>query len=121
MVGQNYGRIVLIGSTTARVGGNVGGPHYAASKGGVAALGRALARRMGRNNVTVNTINPGVIETAMTAGWPAATKAKLLDGIPLGRLGTPEDVAGPALFLISELAQWMTGETMEVNGGSYFA
>jgi len=56
----------------------------------------------------------------MTAGWPAATKAKLLDGIPLGRLGTPEDVAGPALFLISELAQWMTGETMEVNGGSYF-
>jgi NAD(P)-dependent dehydrogenase (short-subunit alcohol dehydrogenase family) len=120
MVGQNYGRIVLIGSTTARVGGNVGGPHYAASKGGVAALGRALAR-MGRNNVTVNTINPGVIETAMTAGWPAATKAKLLDGIPLGRLGTPEDVAGPALFLISELAQWMTGETIEVNGGSYFA
>lgn len=120
MIRQNYGRIVLIGSTTARVGGNVGGPHYAASKGGVAALGRALARRMGRHNVIVNTINPGPVETAMIATWPAEIKAKLIEGTPLGRLGEPSDIAAPALFLVSDMASWITGETLEVNGGSYF-
>jgi NAD(P)-dependent dehydrogenase (short-subunit alcohol dehydrogenase family) len=120
MIEQKYGRIVLIGSLTARVGGNVGGPHYAASKGGVAALGRALARRMGRHGITVNTINPGPVESAMTAAWPAETKAKLLEGIPLGRLGQPMDIARPALFLVSDLSSWITGETLEVNGGLYF-
>ena len=120
MIRQNYGRIVLIGSTTARVGGNVGGPHYAASKGGVAALGRALARRMGRHNVIVNTINPGPVETAMIATWPAEIKAKLIEGTPLGRLGEASDIAAPALFLVSDMASWITGETLEVNGGSYF-
>jgi NAD(P)-dependent dehydrogenase (short-subunit alcohol dehydrogenase family) len=120
MMRQNYGRIVLIGSTTARIGGNVGGPHYAASKGGVAALGRALARRMGRSNVNVNTINPGVVETPMTAGWPPEVKSKVIEGIPLARLGRPMDIAGPALFLVSDLASWITGETLEVNGGFYF-
>ncbi len=120
MVRQSYGRIVLVGSLTARVGGNVGGPHYAASKGGVAALGRALARRMGRYGITVNTINPGPVESAMTAGWPAEIKSKLLEGIPLGRLGRPEDIAEAALFLLSDMASWITGETLEVNGGLYF-
>ena len=120
MVAQGYGRIVLTGSLTARVGGNVGGPHYAASKGGVAALGRALARRMGPRGITVNIINPGPVESAMTAQWPAEVKSKLVEGIPLGRLGNPEDIAGPALFLVSDLARWTTGETIEVNGGLYF-
>jgi NAD(P)-dependent dehydrogenase (short-subunit alcohol dehydrogenase family) len=120
MIKQRYGRIVLVGSLTARVGGNVGGPHYAASKGGVAALGRALARRMGAHDITVNIINPGPVESKMTENWPAETKRMLLAGIPLGRLGKPTDIAGPALFLISELSGWMTGETLEVNGGLYF-
>jgi NAD(P)-dependent dehydrogenase (short-subunit alcohol dehydrogenase family) len=120
MIRQSYGRIVLVGSLTARVGGNVGGPHYAASKGGVAALSRAFARRMGRHGITVNTINPGPVESAMTAAWPAETKAKLVEGIPLGRLGQPEDIAASALFLISDLSSWITGETLEVNGGLYF-
>lgn len=120
MIEQNYGRIVLIGSLTARVGGNVGGPHYAASKGGVAALGRALARRMGKHGITVNIINPGPVESKMTAGWPPETKAKLVEGIPLGRIGQPDDIAAPALFLASDLAGWITGETLEVNGGLYF-
>lgn len=120
MVRQNYGRIVLIGSLTARVGGNVGGPHYAASKGGVAALGRALARRMGRHGITVNIINPGPVESKMTADWPIEIKSKLLEGISLGRLGRPDDIAAPALFLVSDLSGWITGETLEVNGGLYF-
>ena len=120
MIAQKYGRIVLVGSLTARVGGNVGGPHYAASKGGVAALGRAFARRMGRSGITVNTINPGPVESAMTAAWPSDIKAKLLEGIPLGRLGQPADIAGPALFLITDMGSWITGETLEVNGGLYF-
>jgi NAD(P)-dependent dehydrogenase (short-subunit alcohol dehydrogenase family) len=120
MVKQKYGRIVLIGSLTARVGGNVGGPHYAASKGGVAALGRALARRMGAHDITVNIINPGPVESKMTDGWPDETKRMLLAGIPLRRLGKPIDIAGPALFLLSDLSGWMTGETLEVNGGLYF-
>lgn len=120
MIEQNYGRIVLTGSLTARVGGNVGGPHYAASKGGVAALGRAFARRLGKHNITVNIINPGPVETNMMANWAPEIKSKLLEGIPLGRLGQPEDIAAPALFLSSDLACWITGETLEVNGGLYF-
>jgi NAD(P)-dependent dehydrogenase (short-subunit alcohol dehydrogenase family) len=120
MIRQNYGRIVLTGSLTARIGGNVGGPHYAASKGGVAALGRAFARRLGKHHITVNIINPGPVESKMTADWPTETKNKLIEGIPLGRMGQPIDIAAPALFLVSDLASWITGETVEVNGGLYF-
>lgn len=120
MIKQKYGRIVLIGSIAARVGGSMGGPHYAASKGGVNSLSRALARRMGKHNVTVNSINPGPVESAMTAGWSPQDKTDLIKGIPLGRLGQPIDIASVALFLISDLANWMTGETLEVNGGLYF-
>ncbi len=120
MTAQRYGRIVLVGSVSARVGGNVGGPHYAASKGGVAALARALARRMGRSGITVNTINPGPVDSAMTAVWAPELKSKLVESIPLGRLGQPTDIAAPALFLVSDMASWITGETLEVNGGLYF-
>jgi NAD(P)-dependent dehydrogenase (short-subunit alcohol dehydrogenase family) len=120
MTAQRYGRIVLVGSVSARVGGNVGGPHYAASKGGVAALARALARRMGGSGITVNTINPGPVDSAMTAVWAPELKSKLVESIPLGRLGQPADIAAPALFLVSDMASWITGETLEVNGGLYF-
>jgi NAD(P)-dependent dehydrogenase (short-subunit alcohol dehydrogenase family) len=120
MIAQAYGRIVLVGSVSARLGGNMGGPHYAASKGGVGALARALARRMGAHGVTVNSVNPGPVESAMTAGWTAEAKAKLVEAIPLGRVGQPLDIARPVLFLISDMASWITGETIEVNGGLYF-
>ena len=87
---------------------------------GLAALGRAFARRLGKHNITVNIINPGPVETNMMANWAPEIKSKLLEGIPLGRLGQPEDIAAPALFLSSDLACWITGETLEVNGGLYF-
>ncbi|MDE2167690.1 MAG: SDR family oxidoreductase [Alphaproteobacteria bacterium] len=120
MIKQRYGRIVLIGSIAARVGGSMGGPHYAASKGGVNSLARAFARRLGQYQVTVNSINPGPVESAMTAGWSAQAKADFEKTIPLGRLGQPSDIASAALFLISDLASWITGETLDVNGGLYF-
>jgi NAD(P)-dependent dehydrogenase (short-subunit alcohol dehydrogenase family) len=120
MAKQKRGRVVLIGSIAARVGGEMGGPHYAASKGGVISLARALARRLGPSNVTVNTINPGAVESAMTANWSPEDKARLAKVTPLGRLGQPLDIARVALFLCCDLSGWMTGQTLEVNGGAYF-
>ena len=120
MMKQKQGRIVLIGSIAARVGGEMGGPHYAASKGGVISLSRALARRLGPSNVTVNTINPGPVESDMTASWSAEAKQRLAQVTPLGRMGQPIDIARVALFLVSDLSGWMTGQTLEVNGGAYF-
>jgi NAD(P)-dependent dehydrogenase (short-subunit alcohol dehydrogenase family) len=120
MMKQKQGRIVLIGSIAARVGGEMGGPHYAASKGGVISLSRALARRLGPSNVTVNTINPGPVESDMTASWSAEAKQRLAQVTPLGRIGQPIDIARVALFLVSDLSGWMTGQTLEVNGGAYF-
>jgi NAD(P)-dependent dehydrogenase (short-subunit alcohol dehydrogenase family) len=120
MMEQKYGRIVLIGSIAARVGGEMGGPHYAASKGGVISLARACARRLGKFNITVNTINPGAVETAMTAPWPQEVKNRMAGVTPLGRIGVPEDIGAVSQFLISDLSGWVTGETIEVNGGAYF-
>ena len=120
MMERRYGRIVLVSSIAARVGGEMGGPHYAASKGGVISLGRALARRLGQFNVTVNTINPGATESAMTAGWSPEVKATMARMTPLGRIATPDDIARVALFLVSDLSGWVTGEAIEVNGGIYY-
>jgi 3-oxoacyl-[acyl-carrier protein] reductase len=120
MTAQRSGRIVLIGSIAARVGGRMGGPHYAASKGGVNSLARALARRLGPYNVTVNSVNPGAVETEMIASWPTEAKTKMIEQTALGRLGQPNDIAAVTLFLVSDLSQWITGETIEANGGAYF-
>lgn len=120
MIKQKAGRMVLIGSVAARVGGEMGGPHYAASKGGVISLSRAFARRLGTHNINVNTINPGPVESDMTANWSAEVKAKLTQVTPLGRIGQPVDIARVALFLVSDLSGWVTGQTIEVNGGIFF-
>lgn len=120
MIERRYGRIVLVGSIAARVGGEMGGPHYAASKGGVVSLGRALARRLGKHGITVNTIDPGAVDTPMTAGWPAEVKAMMARATPSGRIGRPDDIAKVALFLVSDGASWVNGQTIEVNGGYYF-
>ncbi len=120
MIKQKAGRMVLIGSVAARVGGEMGGPHYAASKGGVISLSRAFARRLGTHNINVNTINPGPVESEMTAGWSADVKAKLTQVTPLGRIGQPVDIARVALFLVSDLSGWITGQTIDVNGGIFF-
>ena len=120
MVERGKGVIVLTGSDSAKVGGVAGGPAYAASKGGVIALTRSLARALGPKGVRVNAINPGVIDTPMTDAWPAAIKSDYVRRMPLGRLGQPKDIADVACFLASDQARFMTGDVVEVNGGAYF-
>ena len=118
MMKQRHGRIVNITSVVG-ASGNPGQANYAAAKAGVAGMTRALARELGSRNVTVNCIAPGFIATDMTAELPEAQKAALLAQIPLGRLGTPEEVAHAVAFLASPLAGYITGAEIHVNGGMF--
>jgi 3-oxoacyl-[acyl-carrier protein] reductase len=118
MMKQRYGRIVNITSVVG-ASGNAGQANYAAAKAGVAGMTRALARELGSRNITVNCIAPGFIATDMTAELPEAQKAALLGQIPLGRLGTPEEIAHAVAFLASPLAGYITGAELHVNGGMY--
>ena len=118
MMKQRYGRIVNITSVVG-ASGNPGQANYAAAKAGVAGMTRALARELGSRNITVNCIAPGFIATDMTEGLADAQKAALLQQIPLGRLGTPEEVAHAVAFLASPLAGYITGAELHVNGGMF--
>jgi 3-oxoacyl-[acyl-carrier protein] reductase len=120
MMKQRHGRIVNITSVVG-ASGNPGQANYAAAKAGVAGMTRALARELGSRNVTVNCIAPGFIATDMTAALPEAQKSALLGQIPLGRLGTPEEVAHAVAFLASPLAGYITGAEIHVNGGMFMA
>jgi 3-oxoacyl-[acyl-carrier protein] reductase len=117
LVPQRSGRIVTIGSLAGQVGGLAASAAYAASKGGVIALTKSLARYAGPFGVTANCVNPGVIDSPMTAGWPPADLARLTAGTPLGRLGTTEEVAAVVLFLASDAASFVHGAHVDVNGG----
>ena len=116
MMKQRYGRIINITSVVG-ASGNAGQANYAAAKAGVAGMTRSLARELGSRNITVNCIAPGFIATDMTADLPEAQKAALLGQIPLGRLGTPEEIAHAVVFLASPLAGYITGCELHVNGG----
>ena len=118
MMKQRFGRIVNITSVVG-ASGNPGQANYAAAKAGVAGMTRALARELGSRNITVNCIAPGFIATDMTDGLPEAQKAALLQQIPLGRLGTPEEIAHAVAFLASPLAGYITGAELHVNGGMF--
>lgn len=117
---RKRGSIVLTASDSVNVGGVGGGTAYVASKGGVIGLCRSLARNMGALGIRVNAINPGVVDTPMTAAWPAELKAETIRRTPLGRIAQPEDIADVAIFLASDAARFVTGEVIEVNGGFYF-
>ena len=116
MMKQRYGRIVNITSVVGAAG-NPGQANYAAAKAGVAGMSRALARELGSRNITVNCVAPGFIATDMTQGLPEAAKAALLADIPLGRLGSAEEVAHAVAFLVSPGAGYITGTELHVNGG----
>jgi 3-oxoacyl-[acyl-carrier protein] reductase len=118
MMKQRFGRIVNITSVVG-ASGNPGQANYAAAKAGVAGMTRALARELGSRNITVNCVAPGFIATDMTEALPEAQKAALLAQIPLGRLGTPEEIAATVAFLCSDDAGYITGAELHVNGGMF--
>jgi 3-oxoacyl-[acyl-carrier protein] reductase len=118
MMKQRFGRIINITSVVGAAG-NPGQANYAAAKAGVAGMTRALARELGSRNVTVNCVAPGFIATDMTDHLPDAQKAALMQQIPLGRLGTPQEIAATVAFLASAEAGYITGAELHVNGGMF--
>lgn len=118
MKAQGYGRIINISSLAARAGGGPGCVHYAASKGGMEAFTRGLAKELGSFNITVNAVAPGVINTPMhQRSYAAGNLEAIRDKVPLGKLGTAEEVAATVAFLASPDASYITGATIPVNGG----
>ncbi|MBI5000686.1 MAG: 3-oxoacyl-[acyl-carrier-protein] reductase [Euryarchaeota archaeon] len=115
---SKYGRIINITSIVGQMG-NIGQVNYAAAKSGIIGLTKALAREMARKNVTVNAIAPGFIETDMVRNMPDKIKEKVLPTIPMGRFGKPEEVAHACVFLASDMAAYITGQVINVNGGMY--
>lgn len=116
MMKQRYGRIINISSVVGELG-NAGQVNYAASKAGVVGMTKSIARELAARNIHVNAIAPGFIETEMTDTLPEDIKEQMLSQIPLGRLGSPEQIAEVVLFLASESASYMTGQTLHVDGG----
>jgi 3-oxoacyl-[acyl-carrier protein] reductase len=116
MLKQKSGRILTITSVVG-LAGNAGQANYAASKAGLIGFTKSVAREVASRGITANAIAPGFIETDMTAAMPEKAREALFGMIPLGRTGRPEDVAGAALFLVSEAAAYITGQVLTVDGG----
>ncbi|HEU4632030.1 MAG TPA: 3-oxoacyl-[acyl-carrier-protein] reductase [Gemmatimonadaceae bacterium] len=116
MMKRRWGRIINIASVVG-ITGNKGQANYAASKAGLIGLTKSVAKELGSRNVLANVIAPGLIETDMAAAMPAAAREEMAAQIPLGRVGAPGDVAGAVLFLASELAAYVTGQVLVVDGG----
>ena len=116
---QKGGSIVCMSSVSAQRGGGIfGGPHYSAAKAGVLGLARAMAREFGPDSIRVNSITPGLIQTDITGDkLTAEMRMDIIKGIPLGRLGDAADVANACLYLVSDLSTYLTGVTLDVNGG----
>jgi 3-oxoacyl-[acyl-carrier protein] reductase len=118
MLRQRSGRIVSVSSVVGQAG-NAGQANYAASKAGLIGLTKAVALEVASRNITVNAVAPGLIDTDMTRAVSASAQESWRDRIPLGRLGTPEDVAAAVAFLASDEAAYITGHVLAVNGGMY--
>ena len=116
MMKRRHGRIINISSVVGLMG-NKGQANYAASKAGLIGLTKAVAQEYASRNVLVNCVAPGFIETDMTAALPPEASAALLSAIPLGRFGRPDEIAGAVLFLASDLARYITGHVLVVDGG----
>lgn len=120
MLKNKYGRIVNITSIVGHTG-NVGQSNYSASKAGIVAMSKSLAIEFAKKNITINCISPGFIQSKMTDNIVESIKAVLTSKIPMSRLGTGDDVSNAVAFLSSDMASYITGETIHVNGGMYMA
>ena len=120
MVKNRNGRIVSIASIVGTMG-NIGQANYAASKGGLIAFTKVIAREYANRGITSNAVAPGFIDTAMTQAMPSETRDALIDQIPCKRLGTPEDIAHAVRFLVSHEGSYITGQVLHVNGGMLMA
>jgi NAD(P)-dependent dehydrogenase (short-subunit alcohol dehydrogenase family) len=120
MRARKSGAIVNISSVSAQRGGGIfGGPHYSAAKAGILGLTKAMARELAPDGVRANAVCPGFIATDITGGkLTDEMMTQILDGIPMGRAGTAQDVAGCCVFLASDLSSYVTGSEVDVNGGS---
>ena len=118
MMKQRYGRIVNIASVVGATG-NAGQANYSASKAGVIGFTKTVAKELASRGVTVNAVAPGFIETDMTAVLPDKAKEAMMQQIPMGRIGTPGDVAAAVKFLVSDSASYITGQVLHINGGMY--
>lgn len=116
MMKARWGRIVSVTSVVGTTG-NPGQGNYAASKAGLVGMSKSLAQEVASRGVTVNCVAPGFIATAMTEGLAEAQKARLLDAIPVGRMGSADEIASAVLYLASDEARYVTGQTLHVNGG----
>ena len=119
MMPRRSGRIVTIASLAGQTGGLAAGASYAASKAGVAALTKSIARFAGPHGITANCVNPGIIDTPLIAGWPAEVLERTVAQTPLGRVGRPEEVAAVVVMLASDAASFVHGAHMDVNGGLF--
>jgi len=117
MIKEKYGHILNISSLAAKVGGLINGVHYVAAKAGMIGITKALAREYALENIRVNALCLGRIETPANLSVPPEFQQKLIDQIPLGRLGTPQEVAAAAAFMVSDASSYITGATLDVNGG----
>ena len=118
MMKQRYGRIINVASVVGIIG-NAGQANYSASKGGLIALTRSVARELASRQITCNAVAPGFIRTAMTDGLSEEVKTAFMKSIPLGRMGTAEDIAGVVLFLASDEAAYVTGQVVSIDGGMF--
>ena len=120
MKASGGGKIVQFSSSSAKSGSSHGGPHYTAAKGGIISLSKYAARRWVKDNIRVNTICPGIVDTPMGRNPDAPrTLEDFTKDIPMGRVGTPDDIAGVVMFLVSAESKYVTGITVDVNGGRY--
>jgi len=119
MMPRRSGRIVTIASLAGQTGGLAAGASYAASKAGVAALTKSIARFAGPHGITANCVNPGIIDTPLIAGWPAEVLERTVAQTPLGRMGRPEEVAAVVVMLASDAASFVHGAHVDVNGGLF--
>ncbi len=115
---QGWGRIINIASVVGKTG-VPGTTYYAASKGGLIAMTKAVASEVGHRGITVNAVAPGCVETDMTRGYEGSVRDNILSRVPLGRFARPEEIAAAVLFLASPEASYITGTVLDVNGGYY--